>query len=114
MTDAVGVNAFYIPVTGGYFLSPSASATNMASTGLRFYAGPAFTIVTSVADNDFGLEKEDYNSTAIGGVIGAGFDLTSLTIDVNYEIGLTDVFDDENDDVTTKQNVLRGMLGLKF
>ena len=113
-TADVGVNSVYLPLLFGYFLSPSSTATNPASTGLRLYAGPAITFVTSVGDNDFGIEKDDYSSTIVGGVLGAGFDLSVVTFDLSYEIGLSDAFDDDNDDVTTKQNVLRGLIGMKF
>jgi hypothetical protein len=44
-------------------------------------------------------------------VIGAGFDLTRITLDLNYEIGGSEVFK-EGDSV--RENVLRGLVGLKF
>jgi len=109
ITESVGVNAFHIPVYVGFIIG----GTSAASTGLRVYGGPAATIVTSVADNDFDLTKDDYETTIWGGTIGAGFDLTSITFDLNYEIGLTDVFS-ADDAIGAKQNVLRGLVGLKF
>jgi len=111
VTDAVGVNAIHIPVYVGLMLGSGAESP--AATGLRVYAGPTATIVTSVSDNDFDVVKDDYESTIWGGTIGAGFDLTSITCDLNYEIGLTDVFS-ADDAIGAKQNVLRGLVGLKF
>jgi hypothetical protein len=109
ITESVGVSAFHIPVYVGLIVG----GTSASSPGLRVYAGPTATLVTSVADNDFGLVTDDYESTIWGGTIGAGFDLTAITFDLNYEIGLTDVFSDP-DAVGAKQNVLRGLVGIKF
>ncbi len=106
ITDVVGTNALYIPVHFGISLSPSPD-----QAGLRLYAGPSLTIVTSVADNDFGIVKDDYESTIFGGVLGVGADVSTLTLDLNYDIGLSNVF---KDDDKAKQNVLRALVGLRF
>ncbi len=111
VTDVVGISSFQIPALVGFNLS--AGATSAAATGFRVYGGPSLTVVTSVDDNLFGVETDDFESTIFGGVLGAGLDLTSLTFDLNYEIGMSEVFKDENS-VGAKQNVLRGLVGLKF
>ena len=107
ITEAVGVNALHIPLYLGYNLGAT-------SVGFRVYAGPSLTIVTGVADNEFGLEKDDFESSIWGGVLGAGLDLTTVTFDLNYEIGLSEVFADAPGGGGAKQNVLRGLVGLKF
>ncbi len=104
VTDAVGVNAIHIPVYLGFA---------MTGGGVRFYGGPAVTVVTSVSDNALGIEKDDFESSIFGGVLGAGMDLTRITLDLNYEIGMSEVFKDTGDS-GAKQNVLRGLVGLKF
>lgn len=104
VTDAVGVNAVHVPVYVGIA---------MTGGGFRFYGGPAVTVITSVSDNAFGLEKDDFESSIFGGVLGAGMDLTKITFDLNYEIGMSDVFKDAGD-TGAKQNVLRGLVGIKF
>lgn len=106
ITDVVGTNAFYIPVHFGISLSPSPG-----QAGLRLYVGPSVTIVTSVGDNEFGAEKDDYESTIFGGVLGAGVDISSLTLDLNYEIGLSTVL---KADDNAKQNVLRALIGFRY
>jgi len=111
ITESVGVNSIQVPVLVGYNLS-SAEPSAPGGLGLRVYAGPSMSFVTSVGDNAFGLEKEDYASSIFGGVIGAGFDLTAITFDVNYEIGFSEVFED--DVANAKQNVLRGLVGIKL
>jgi hypothetical protein len=106
ITDVVGTNAFYIPVHFGINLSPSPG-----QAGLRLYAGPSVTVVTSVGDNEFGAEKDDYESTIFGGVLGAGVDVSSLTLDLNYEVGLSTVL---KADDKAKQNVLRALIGFRY
>lgn len=106
VTEAVGINSLHIPLYLGYNLSAT-------GVGFRVYAGPTVTLVTGVADNDFGLVKDDLESTIWGGVLGGGFDLTSITFDLNYEIGLSEVFTDTAP-AGAKQNVLRALVGLKF
>jgi len=101
ITDEVGIKAFHIPVYVSFDLTVG---------GLRTYAGPSMTMVTSVDSNDFGIEQNDFESTIYGGVLGAGFDFVLLTVDLNYEIGLSDVFKDTG----ARQNVLRAMVGLKL
>ncbi len=108
VTDDVGVHALHLPVLVGYRFS---FVPGTRSSGLRAYAGPSVTTVTSVDDNEFGIEKDDYVDTIFGGVIGVGFDLTRITFDLNYEIGGSEVFH-EGDSV--RENVLRGLVGLKF
>ena len=114
--EAVGVNSIQIPVYVGYNLTGAADAASPGSLGVRVYAGPSLSWVTSVADNDFGLTKDDYASSIIGGVLGAGVDISTFTIDLSYEIGLTEVFADDFTGGTdvAKQNVLRGLVGLRF
>ncbi len=114
VTDAVGVSSIYVPITVGYFLSPASAGNDPAATGLRLYAGPSFTFVTGVGDNAFGVESDDLESTLVGGVLGAGFDLTRITFDVNYDIGFSGVFADVPEGANAKQHVLRGLIGMKF
>jgi len=117
-TETVGVSSVQLPIYVGYNLTGAADAGSTSTLGVRIYAGPSLSWVTSVAENDIDLTKDDYASTIVGGVLGAGVDLSTITFDVNYEIGLTEVFSDAytaaaGGDVA-KQNVVRGLIGLKF
>lgn len=118
INETVGVSSVQLPIYIGYNLTGAADAGSTSTLGVRVYAGPSISWVTSVADNDFGLTKDDYASTIVGGVLGAGVDLSTITFDLNYEIGLTEVFSDAytaavGGDVA-KQNVLRGLIGIRF
>jgi hypothetical protein len=95
----------------GYNLS-SGDAMSMGSLGFRVYGGPSATMIMDVDDNAFLIEKDDYKDTIWGAQVGAGLDLSSVTIDASYEWGLSNVFKNDTDD--KKQNVARGMVGLKF
>jgi len=108
ITDNVSVNSLYLPLKFGLSLSsPTAGAR---SFGLRVYAGPAATRITSVKANAFGITKDDYNATTWGAEVGAGLDLSTLTFDASYEKGLSDEFKG----IDTKRNVIRGVFGVKL
>jgi hypothetical protein len=111
VTDNLEVTSIRVPLHFGYNLS-SGDAMSMSSVGFRVYGGPSATMVMDVDDNVFGIVKDDYKGTAFGAQVGAGLDLSSVTIDASYEWGLSNVFKDDPDDL--KHNVARGMVGLKF
>ena len=111
VTDNLEVTSIRVPVHFGYNLS-SGDAMSMASVGFRVYGGPTATMVMDVDDNAFGITKDDYKSSILGAQVGAGVDLSTVTIDASYEWGISNVFKDDAED--HKHNVARGMVGLKF
>lgn len=111
VTDNLEVTSIRVPLHFGYNLS-SGDAMSMGSLGFRVYGGPSATMIMDVDDNAFGITKDDYKSSILGAQVGAGVDLASFTIDASYEWGISNVFKDDADD--HKQNVARGMVGLKF
>lgn len=58
----------------------------------------------------FAFDKEALKDWTFGANIGAGVDIFFLTVDVNYEIGLNDYFEN----VEGKNNVLTLSAGIKF
>ena len=110
VTDDLEVNALVVPVHVGYNLSPG-NGMNTGAVGLRVYGGPTVTMVTGVKDNAIGVTEDDYEGTVLGAQFGAGLDVASLTIDANYEFGLSNTFKADED---TRQNAARATLGLKF
>ena len=108
VTDNLEVSSLFIPVHLGMNLGGGMSA---GSFGFRLYGGPAVTIVTKVKPNAFLITKDDYEDMIYGAQVGAGFDISTLTIDANYEFGLSNVFKADND---TKQNAARATVGFKF
>lgn len=85
---------------------------------LRANVGPAFNFPVKVeSDEDFVLERGDYKSVNVGGVIGAGVDLAFFTFDLNYEIGLSDYVEFQNPNVETsssKQYVVSFNIGIRL
>lgn len=111
LEDELGVTSFWIPATLGIYIIQS------ETFNLRGTAGPAATIVTDVKDNPFGLEKEDYEDVVFGGVLGIGADFWIVTADLSYELGFSNVFDQNQPglaDAEAKQNTWRFGAGLRF
>lgn len=107
LEDDLGVSSLWIPVQVGI------NIINADLLDLHINGGPTATIVTSVADNEFGLVKDDYESLVWGAVVGAGVDFAILSVDASYEFGLSKVLKEDNDS-KTKQNVFRFAAGLRF
>ena len=80
---------------------------------LRINGGGSLSFVTKESD-DFPtfLEKDDFNKNVWGLVAGGGFDVLFISVDVNYEYGLTDMLRTEY--LKTKNNVLRLNAGIKL
>jgi hypothetical protein len=106
-TDNLGVSSFWVPLQIGFNL------INSDALDLHVNGGPTATIVTSVADNAFGLVKDDYESLIWGAVVGVGVDFTLVSLDASYEFGLSNVLKDDGG-ADTKQNVFRFSAGLRF
>lgn len=87
-TDAFFVRSIRVPVTVGV------RVINARIVALRLFGGGAFNIVSGVGDTDFGFEKEDFRSTILAGRAGVGIDLAILAVDVAYEFGFTNIFDE--------------------
>lgn len=85
---------------------------------LRANFGPAFNFPVKVeSDEDFVLKRGDYKTATVGGVIGAGVDLSIFTFDLNYEFGLSDYVEFKNPNVTTsssKQYVMSFNIGIRL
>lgn len=62
---------------------------------LRVNAGPAFSVITTVDENDFDLNKSDFKGANLTGNAGIGLDIFFLTLDYNYEFGFSDIFDND-------------------
>lgn len=103
--DNVDVNSVQIPALVGLRI------INTKLLGLRANAGVALSLVTSVNDNAFGLKKEDYQEKIWGGIFGIGVDLLIITVDLNYELGLSKVFENASE---AKNNVWRFEAGFKL
>jgi hypothetical protein len=103
--DNIAINGFQVSGLVGYKL------INTEILIFRFQAGPAMSWVHRVRNNAFGLAEEDFNSSIWGAKIGIGADINFVTLDINYEIGITDVFTDVS---TARNNVFSVNLGFRL
>jgi hypothetical protein len=79
--------------------------------GLRLRGGITPSYVVSVTEKqDFTFSKDDLNAFTWGANVGAGLDVLFFTLDVTYEVGMTDYFKE----VEGRNNVLSLNLGIKF
>ncbi|HKK74751.1 MAG TPA: outer membrane beta-barrel protein [Saprospiraceae bacterium] len=80
--------------------------------GLRAYTGPNLTLVLDNDEAVFDVDEIIYKDMAWGYNAGVGIDFGVLTLDLNHEWGLTNVF--EPDNIKSKNNRLFLSLGLLF
>lgn len=102
--DNASINMIHIPLQAGV------KVIDTKPFAFRLAAGPSLSWVTDVKDNALGLSKEAYNERIWGAKVGAGIDLLFLTVDLNYELGITELY--KNSD--TKNNMLSLTAGIKF
>ncbi len=87
------VSKVRIPLLVGYKLfKPDADPF----FNIRFFTGPSLSLVTSANDGDspLGIEKDDFKSSVFGWNAGTGMDILIFFADINYQFGLSDVFED--------------------
>ncbi len=78
---------------------------------LRANVGGSATLLTSVSNNDFSLQKGDFEKTFWAVRLGVGVDISILTFDAAYDIGVSRVLKNFS---TAKNNMLTFSAGLKF
>ncbi|MBC7745809.1 MAG: PorT family protein [Flavobacterium sp.] len=81
---------------------------------LRFMAGPVLSVIVDkkTTINDAYTSIQDYKNQALGLQGGAGVDLGSLSVDLRYEAGLTNISKSTKYD--QKQNLFHLSLGIKL
>ncbi|MEM8484770.1 MAG: porin family protein [Bacteroidota bacterium] len=110
LKDEVDLDAIFVPISLGYNLLDTQTLV------LRINGGVAGTLILNVQDNLLGLELDNFNGILAGAPVGVGVDLFGLlTVDVSYEFGLTNVFDEIFGlTVDATNNVFRFNVGLIF
>jgi hypothetical protein len=81
---------------------------------LRGHAGPSLSLVTQVKPNQYGLRRSDFKPIIWGAKVGAGLDISFLTLDVSYEHGLSPVFESGTERPSARNHVLSVNLGVKL
>ncbi|GAB3992110.1 hypothetical protein GCM10028807_24460 [Spirosoma daeguense] len=78
--------------------------------GLRIQAGAELSTLVVNSSNEFGIGRDDVRRTLLNGLGGVGINLGPLTLDAVYNVGLQNVFDNND----TKRNMLAFNLGFRF
>jgi hypothetical protein len=90
---------------GGYVgLGLSGEVETTTSAG-----GMSETETVDIEFEEGGLKRLDY-----GALIGLGVDINYIFVEVSYGLGLADIADDNNDDVSTKNRLLSLSVGYRF
>lgn len=101
--DDFNVKTIKIPLNAGFYLSGTDGILKV-----RINAGLTPNIIFGVGDSNFNSAHTDFNTFGLGANAGLGFDLAILTLDFNYELGLTNVYESGNG----RNNILTVSLGL--
>jgi hypothetical protein len=104
------ITVLRIPILAGIRFLPPSSAFNG-----NIHGGIATNIILSVDEQKNLLTEDDFNSAIYSVVVGAGVDILFLTLDVDYELGLTNVFKKTGFfDSDAKNNAIIVSLGGRF
>lgn len=101
--DDLNVRTLKIPLNAGFYLSGTDGILKV-----RVNAGIVPNIVIGVGESNFNTDYTNFNTLGLGANAGLGFDLAILTLDFNYELGLTNVYESGNG----KNNIFTVSLGL--
>ncbi len=104
-------SALRVPAVIGYrFVDPS----DEPLLNLRIFGGALANFPLNATFNEDGLEDVDVGSANYGLTAGAGLDISIFFVEAGYDIGLSNVFDDKDVTVDTKQNQFQVNAGLRL
>lgn len=113
-TQDIKVQSIKVPVQLG--IQPI--ATDFFTFRINAGAGFNFPVNVQRQDENFAISRQNYKDVNVGGIVGAGIDLSIITLDLNYEFGLSDYVDfsqSQNlNSGSSKQYVVSLNLGVKF
>lgn len=116
-TYSLKVNKIRIPLLVGYKLFNSDTDHFF---NVRVSTGPSISLVTSAEDENSPLiiGKDDLKSSVLGWNGGVGVDILVFFLDVNYQFGLTDVFEERQflgiDNQNSKNNIFYLNAGIRL
>ncbi len=118
-SSSLKVSKVRIPLLLGYKLFDSDTDHFF---NIRAFTGPNVSLVTSVDDGEspLGINKDDFKSSVFGWNAGVGVDILVFFVDLNYQFGLSEVFEDLDiqgiEGQNSKNNIfyLNAGLRLKF
>ncbi|MGB3587009.1 MAG: porin family protein [Tunicatimonas sp.] len=87
--DIVTVHSLKIPLNIGVYLTGTDGPVHVRLSG-----GVVPTFILGVGDSDIEVSSDDFTSASWGLNGGLGFDFSVVSLDFNYEHGLSDVLDE--------------------
>ncbi|HRH70251.1 MAG TPA: outer membrane beta-barrel protein [Flavobacteriales bacterium] len=113
-TDAsftLSTGTLRVPAVVGYrFSDPSSEPT----LNLRIFGGLGMNFPMNATFNEDGVEDVEVGSANFALTAGAGLDISIFFVEAGYDIGMTNVFDDEDFDVDAKQNQFQLNAGVRL
>lgn len=115
ISGTVGNTSLQLPVRVGIITGGGEGVFNV-----RVAAGPVIGYNLDASDNPFDLSQADFNDLTYGAKAGLGFDIFIATLDIDYQVGLNDVFKEgSNFSISTlgeqgRNNTLLITAGIKF
>ena len=113
----ININSVRVPLLVGLKLIP---VLPLEVINVNIHGGIAPTFLLSATDNSTGANVTDqYNSVSLGGVIGVGVELFFITVDVDYEYGFLNFYNQNKVPASTtgydgKPTTIHANLGVKF
>ncbi len=104
-------NSLRVPVVIGYRFSDPASEPLL---NVRLFGGLAANFPLSASFNEDGLEDVDLGPANLAITAGAGLDISIFFIEAGYDVGVSNVFDDEDFEVDAKQNQFQVNAGVRL
>ncbi|MFA0962949.1 porin family protein [Roseivirga sp. BDSF3-8] len=103
--DDINTTSLKVPLYLGFYLGKAGPLR------LRLAGGVAGKYLTGVKDNNFSLDREQFNDFNWSVNIGAGVDLLLITLDIEYDLGVSPTFESISE---AKTRLLMVSAGLKF
>ena len=80
-------NSLKLPLAAGMYLTGADGILR-----IRVNAGITPTVLTGVEENQLGIDKSDFRGATLGLNGGIGIEVLFVTLDLNYEHGLSDLY----------------------
>lgn len=110
-TNTLETTALRVPVVVGYrFSDPS----DKPKLNFRLFGGMAANFPLSSAFVDYGRENTQVGKGSLAVIAGAGLDIGIFFMDLSYDFGITDVFDEQEFDLSAKSDLIQLNAGVRL
>jgi hypothetical protein len=110
-TFTLTTGSLRVPAVIGYRFSDPSSEPFL---NLRLFGGLAANFPLSSTFDEEGVEDVEVGPANFALTAGAGLDISIFFVDLGYDIGMSNIFNDEDFDVDTKQNQLQVSAGVRL